>query len=198
MTLPTQQRIWALAREAQALAGGARGRARHEQPDAHLRAPAARASAALEARLRAAWDAAQPLPREGRVVELPVVYGGEGGPHMADVVAHTGLQRRRDRRAAQRAALSGVRARQPSRLLLPGRHGPAHRHAAPQGAGAEHSGRRGVDRRGADRRVGLGRPERLEHHRQHRRCRFFDPTQDPPAMLQPGDMIRFRVERVIR
>jgi allophanate hydrolase subunit 1 len=27
---------------------------------------------------------------------------------------------------------------------------------------------------------------------------FFDPTQDPPAILQPGDMIRFRVERIVR
>ncbi len=27
---------------------------------------------------------------------------------------------------------------------------------------------------------------------------FFDPTQDPPALLRPGDTIRFRVEKVIR
>jgi allophanate hydrolase subunit 1 len=27
---------------------------------------------------------------------------------------------------------------------------------------------------------------------------FFDSTQDPPALLQPGDTVRFRVERVIR
>jgi len=27
---------------------------------------------------------------------------------------------------------------------------------------------------------------------------FFDPAQDPPALLQPGDMLRFRVEKVIR
>ena len=40
------------------------------------------------------------LPLDGRVVELPVVYGGDGGPHMADVVAHTGLSRRGDRRAS--------------------------------------------------------------------------------------------------
>ena len=28
--------------------------------------------------------------------------------------------------------------------------------------------------------------------------RFFDPAQDPPALLQPGDSIRFRVAKVIR
>ena len=27
---------------------------------------------------------------------------------------------------------------------------------------------------------------------------FFDPSKDPPATLQPGDMIRFRVQGVIR
>jgi allophanate hydrolase subunit 1 len=28
--------------------------------------------------------------------------------------------------------------------------------------------------------------------------RFFDPVQDPPALLQPGDSIRFLVKKVIR
>jgi allophanate hydrolase subunit 1 len=27
---------------------------------------------------------------------------------------------------------------------------------------------------------------------------FFDPTRADPAMLAPGDMIRFRAERIIR
>jgi KipI family sensor histidine kinase inhibitor len=27
---------------------------------------------------------------------------------------------------------------------------------------------------------------------------FFDPQRSPPAVLSPGDMIRFRVEKVIR
>ena len=41
--------------------------------------------------LRAAWAAAEPMELQGRLIELPVVYGGEGGPHVADVMAHTGL-----------------------------------------------------------------------------------------------------------
>ncbi len=45
----------------------------------------------LTERLTAAWAAAEPLPLAGRTVELPVTYGGDGGPHMADVMAHTGL-----------------------------------------------------------------------------------------------------------
>jgi allophanate hydrolase subunit 1 len=27
---------------------------------------------------------------------------------------------------------------------------------------------------------------------------FFDARQSPPALLQPGDHIRFRIERIIR
>jgi allophanate hydrolase subunit 1 len=27
---------------------------------------------------------------------------------------------------------------------------------------------------------------------------FFDPTRDNPATLAPGDMIRFRVERIVQ
>ena len=27
---------------------------------------------------------------------------------------------------------------------------------------------------------------------------FFDPTQNPPAILRPGDQLRFRIERIIR
>lgn len=27
---------------------------------------------------------------------------------------------------------------------------------------------------------------------------FFDPDKNPPALLQPGDVLRFRVEKVIR
>ena len=45
----------------------------------------------IEARLRQAWATAQPIVVEGRLIELPVVYGGGAGPHVGDVVAHTGL-----------------------------------------------------------------------------------------------------------
>ena len=166
MTLPDQQRIWALAREA-----GRWPEVREAVPGMNnlmlsfVRAP--RTLADMRARLLAAWDAAQPLPLEGRVIELPVVYGGEGGPHLADVVAHTGLSVD-EIVELHSAPLYPVYAlgSHPGYCYL-GRHGPAHRHAAAQGAGAEHPGRRGIDRRRADRRVGLRRAERLEHDREH-------------------------------
>ena len=45
----------------------------------------------LRERLLQAWQQSTPLALEGRIIELPVVYGGEHGPHMQDVVEHTGL-----------------------------------------------------------------------------------------------------------
>src|SRR5262245_60761389 len=88
-SLPTQQRIWALAREAD------------RWPEVGEAVPgmnnlmlvfagAPRDWRPLESRLLAAWAEAEPLALAGRVVELPVVYGGDAGPHLADVVAHTG------------------------------------------------------------------------------------------------------------
>ncbi|MES1264979.1 MAG: 5-oxoprolinase subunit PxpB, partial [Variovorax sp.] len=90
MNLPSQQRIWALAHEAERWP-----EVREAVPGMNnlmlsfLRPP--RKLDALSARLHAAWEAATATPLEGRVVELPVVYGGAGGPHLEDVVAHTGL-----------------------------------------------------------------------------------------------------------
>src|SRR5690606_4816022 len=53
-------------------------------------APPAEPSA-LAARLDRAWRDLEPLVLDGRLVELPVTYGGEAGPHLADVAAYTGL-----------------------------------------------------------------------------------------------------------
>lgn len=89
-TLANQQRIWALAREAarwpeirEAVPGVNNLLLSFATPPKCL--------VPLETRLLGAWGEAEALPLGGRVVELPVTYGGEGGPHMADVVAHTGL-----------------------------------------------------------------------------------------------------------
>ena len=90
MTLETQQRIWSLAKVAQtwpevreAVPGMNNLMLSFAHPPAHL--------GELEQRLLEAWQEARPLKLGGRVIELPVIYGGDAGPHMADVVAHTGL-----------------------------------------------------------------------------------------------------------
>ncbi|UUT22982.1 MULTISPECIES: 5-oxoprolinase subunit PxpB [Pseudomonas] len=148
-------------------------------------------------RLLDAWERCSPLPIEGRIVELPVVYGGEFGPHMADVIAHTGLDI--ETIAHLHCAplypvyalgshpgycyLGGM----DPRLATPRRQVPV----LDIVAGSVSIG--GVQT-GVSASAGpsgwntIGRTEMA----------FFDPTRNPPAMLRPGDMLRLRIERIIR
>ena len=90
MSLPTQRRIWALARLAAAWPG-----IRETVPGMNNlmlvfdRPPADLAP--LRDALHQHWADGDGVALEGRLLELPVVYGGDGGPHRADVVAQTGL-----------------------------------------------------------------------------------------------------------
>jgi len=196
MSLPSQQRIWALAREAETWP-----EVREAVPGMNnlmltfTRAP--RHLDALRTRLCDAWDSATALPREGRVVELPVVYGGEGGPHMADVMAHTGLGI--DAVVELHSAplypvyalgshpgycyLGGMDAR----IATPRRKVPVL--SIPGGAVSIGGAQTGVSASaGPSGWNTIGSTSMV----------FFDPARDPPAMLQPGDMIRFRVEGIVR
>ena len=151
----------------------------------------------LRERLLQAWQQSTPLALEGRIIELPVVYGGEHGPHMQDVVEHTGLDI--DTIAHLHSEpLYPVYAlgSHPGYCYLGGMDG---RLATPRrqvpvlniGAGAVSIG--GVQT-GVSASAGpsgwntIGRTEMA----------FFDPTQNPPAILRPGDQLRFRIVRIIR
>lgn len=89
-TLAQQQQIWALAREAM------------QWPAVHevlpgmnnltlLFDPLQVDAAELEIQVLAAWPQLEAAAVEGRTVEIPVAYGGEHGPDLGDVAAHTGL-----------------------------------------------------------------------------------------------------------
>jgi KipI family sensor histidine kinase inhibitor len=196
MTLREQQRIWALAREAARWP-----EVREAVPGMNnlmlslVRAP--RSLADLHTRLLDAWQAAQPLPLAGRVIELPVVYGGEAGPHLSDVVAHTGLSIDEIVEIHSAPAypvyalgshpgycyLGGMDAR----IATPRRKVPVL--SIPGGAVSIGGGQTGVSAStGPSGWNTIGRTA----------MRFFDSTQDPPALLQPGDTLRFRVQKVIR
>jgi len=194
--LVTQQRIWALAREAE------------DWPEIREAVPGmnnlmlsfSRAPGRcepIEARLRAAWQVAVPLQVEGRLIELPVVYGGDGGPHMADVIAHTGLDI--DQIAAIHSAptyvvyalgshpgycyLGGMDAR----IATPRRQTPVL--SIPGGAvsiGGTQTGVSASDGPSGWNTIGTTA------------MRFFDPALDPPALFRPGDALLFRIAEVIR
>lgn len=196
MDLPAQQRVWALAREVQSWP-----EVREAVPGMNNlmlsfeRAP--RRLDELQERLRAAWIAVRPLPLEGRVIELPVVYGGAGGPHMADVVAYTGL--RVDEIVELHSAplypvfaigshpgycyLGGM----DPRIATPRRKVPV----ISISGGAVSIG-------GAQTGVSASDGPSGWNTIGSTTMRFFDPALDPPALVQPGDSIRFRVEKVIR
>ena len=46
---------------------------------------------ALERNLKLAWASGEARNATGKLVEIPVRYGGEHGPDLGDVAAHTGL-----------------------------------------------------------------------------------------------------------
>jgi KipI family sensor histidine kinase inhibitor len=195
-TLANQQRIWALAREA---AGWPE--VREAIPGVNnlllsFVAPPRRLEP-LEARVLGAWDEAVALPLNGRVVELPVVYGGGGGPHMADVVGHTGLSV--EEIVAIHAApvypvyalgshpgycyLGGM----DPRIATPRRKVPVVR--IPGGAVSIGGSQTGVS--ASDGPSGWNTIGSTEM------C-FFDANREPPVLLQPGDSIVFRVAEIRR
>lgn len=194
MALPAQQRIWALALEAaswpevrEAVPGMNNLMLSFARPPRDL--------APLTARLHAAWAEVTPLTREGRIVELPVRYGGAGGPHMADVVAHTGLSVE-EIVALHSAPLYPVYALgshpgycylggMDARIATPRRKVPVL--SIPGGA---------VSIGGAQTGVSASAGPSGWNTIGSTAMSFFDPGREPPATLHPGDRIRFRVERV--
>jgi KipI family sensor histidine kinase inhibitor len=195
-SLSAQQRIWALALETERwpeiretvpgmnnlMLGFAQRPARVDE---------------IEARLQAAWAAVEPLPLRGRVVELPVTYGGPAGPHLGDVLAHTGLDI---------DAIVAIHSEPLYPVYALGSH-PGYcylggmdpliatpRRKVPVLCIPGGSVSIGGEQTGVSASPGpsgwntIGRTDRC----------FFDPGCDPPALFRLGDSIRFRVERVIR
>lgn len=196
MSLGTQQRIWSLAREAQqwpevmeAVPG------MNNLMLAFARPP--RDIGGLRERLLNAWASVRPMALEGRVIELPVIYGGDGGPHMSDVVAHTGLGI--DHIVELHSSpiypvyalgshpgycyLGGM----DPRIATPRRKVPVL--SIPAGAVSIGGFQTGVSASAGPSGWNTIGTTRMS---------FFDPARQMPALLQPGDSIRFRVEKVIR
>lgn len=199
LDLAPQQRIWAMAQALQALP-----EVREAVPGMNnlmltfTRPP--RSLAALkvfETRVRQAWDETAPLPLRGRVIELPVVYGGAGGPHLGDVVAHTGLSI--DEVVEIHATplypvyalgshpgycyLGGM----DERIATPRRAVPIVN--LPGGSVSIGGVQTGVSASAGPSGWNTIGSTTMD---------FFNPAQDPPAVLQPGDSVRFRVQEIIR
>ena len=195
MDLPQQRRIWALARLAQnwpqvqeAVPGMNNLMLTFSSPPPPDLAP-------LRAALHEAWDEGHTMSLDGRTFELPVAYGGAAGPHLADVVAHTGLSVD-DIVAIHTAPLYTVYALgshpgycylggMDARIATPRRKVPVvHLPGGSVSIGGIQTGVSASD--GPSGWNTIGRTA----------MQFFDPQSQPPALLAPGDRIRFTVLRV--
>lgn len=152
--------------------------------------PLATAHALVEARLRSALAGAAAAPPSGRVIEVPVTYGGAGGPDLEETARSLGLDPAELVRLHSAAPLPVMMigfapgypyiGPLPPALHLPRRATP--RAAVPAGSVAIAAGLSGIY------------PARLPggwHLIGHTELRLFDVTAEPPARLAPGDLVQF-------
>ena len=194
--LDSQRRIWALAK--------AVGR----WPEVQEAAPGMtnllvsfhtplREPDVVEKALLDAWTNARPSgSEEGRLFEIPVVYGGEGGPDLDHMAQETGLSRREvvvihaEREYTVFALGShpgyGYLGTVDPRLFIPRRQVP--RISVPAGSLSI-----GGWQTGASASAGPSGWHTIGLTEQ----RFFDPRSADPVLLRPADRIRFVVENIL-
>ena len=151
----------------------------------------------LAREMAAAWERAIAVKRSEREIEIPVHYGGEDGPDLQAVAAHTGLSVdevvRRHAAAEYVVFFLGF---QPGFAYLGGLDPTLDtpRRAAPRlevpagsvGIGGAQTGIYPAASPGGWQLIG------------RTRSALFDPTRDPPTLLQSGDRVRFTVAEVAR
>jgi KipI family sensor histidine kinase inhibitor len=191
-TLVQQQRIWALATQAQRWPGV--GEVLPGMNNLTLTFdPTAVDLDALTAQVLAAWPKLSASAIEGRLVEIPVAYGGEHGPDLGDVAAHTGLTPaevvRRHSAGEYVVYLLGFlpgfafMGGLAPELATPRRAEP--RTAVPArsvGIGGEQTGIYPLVSPGGWQLIGRTSLD------------MFDPAAESPTLLRPGDRVRFVVE----
>lgn len=192
-SLEVQQRIWAMADRA----AGWRG-VTDVVPGMNnltLLFDGSADADALAHNLRLAWASGEKREASGRLVEIPVRYGGDYGPDLNAVAAHTGLSPREVVRRHSEgsyvvyflgfqpgfAYMGGL----PHELATPRRAEP--RMAVPAGSvgiGGEQTGIYPAAAPGGWQLIGLASTP------------LFVPDRDPPSLLAAGDTVRFVAEEV--
>ena len=193
-TLAHQQKIWALAAQARQWAGV--GEVLPGMNNLTLMFdPAQVDPAELEMQVLALWPQLAGADIEGRDIVIPVAYGGEDGPDLADVAAHTGFTPaevvRRHSEAAYIVYLLGFLpgfgflGGLPPELATPRRAEP--RTAVPArsvGIGGEQTGVYPLVSPGGWQLIG------------RTPLAMFDPQAAEPTLLRPGDRVRFVAESI--
>ena len=146
----------------------------------------------LAAKLKSAWDRASDAPAAGRDIEIPVQYGGEYGPDLKTVADHTGMTVKEvvERHAGGEYIVFFL-GFQPGFAYMGGLADALHtpRRAEPRlevpagsvGIGGAQTGIYPATSPGGWQLI--GRTEK----------KLFDPSGNPPTLLQPGDRVRFTI-----
>jgi KipI family sensor histidine kinase inhibitor len=151
---------------------------------------------ALGGRLVELWQSGVSKDMDGRTLDIPIVYGGEGGPHLAEVAEMTGLSIEAVV-AIHSAPLYPVYAvgshagycylgGLDQRLFLPPRAVPLL--SIPGGS---------LSIAGRQTGVSASAGPSGWHTIGSANAVFFDPHRSPPALLAPGDAIRFHPEKIL-
>ncbi|EED7474319.1 5-oxoprolinase subunit PxpB, partial [Salmonella enterica subsp. salamae] len=154
-----------------------------------LREPQTLALDAIE-RLQRWWEESEALEPDSRSVEIPVIYGGAGGPDLAAVARHSGLSEKQV--VELHASVEYVvwflgfqpgfpyLGNLPEALHMPRRAEPRLQvPAGSVGIGGAQTGIYPLSTPGGWQLIGLT-PLKL-----------FDPMREPPVLLRPGDSVRF-------
>ena len=189
MTLASQKRIWRLTQRLADFPEVREAIPGMNNITVILNDPQNAALDAIE-QLQRWWEESEALEPESREIAIPVTYGGKGGPDLAEVARHSGLN---EKQVVELHAsieyvvwflgfqpgfpyLGGL----PEQLATPRRAEP--RLAVPAGSvgiGGAQTGIYPLATPGGWQLIG------------HTDLLLFDPTKDEPVLLRPGDRVRF-------
>ena len=150
----------------------------------------------LVARIAGIWPDLRPLPLTGRIIDVPVTYGGERATDLAAVCAHTGfgpeelakVHAMPDYTVATVASAPGFGylLGMDQRIAVPRKSVPSL--DMPKGAVTIGGPQCGISvSRGPNGWNAIGETDLV----------MFDPEASPPAMLRPGDVVRFSIQEII-
>ncbi|PWD10453.1 hypothetical protein C4869_15390 [Salmonella enterica subsp. enterica serovar Anatum] len=189
ITLASQKRIWRLTQRLVDMPNVVEAIPGMNNITVILREPQTLALDAIE-RLQRWWEESEALEPDSRSVEIPVIYGGAGGPDLAAVARHSGLSEKQV--VELHASVEYVvwflgfqpgfpyLGNLPESLHMPRRAGPRLQvPAGSVGIGGAQTGIYPLSTPGGWQLIGLT-PLKL-----------FDPMREPPVLLRPGDSVRF-------
>lgn len=189
VTLASQKRIWRLAQRLVETPNVVEAIPGMNNITVILRDPQTLALDAIE-RLQRWWEESEALEPDSRYIEIPVTYGGAGGPDLTDVARHSGMSEKQV--VELHASVEYVvwfLGFQPGFPYLGSLPEPLHtpRRAEPRlivpagsvGIGGPQTGIYPLPTPGGWQLIG------------HTALPLFDPKKEQPVLLRPGDSVRF-------